>query len=275
MRKVTLAMTIWMLGAAAAGVQAQQPEEQRDPKSTNNDGSTQAAPNNDVRPAAPHPNQVLILIRSTLLAVNQANLTGNYSVLRELGTPGFQQSNSSGRLSDGFKNLRDRNLDLSPVAVLTPQLNGSVNPDGRLRLTGFFPSRPERVNFDLAYLKKNERWFIDGIALNTARAQAAPARGSEPRPDAASASHSELAATRPAVITGGKPPAVPEKNPAGARDNNSSTKKSLPSSRKVSATQEPTSGLEERVQTLWVSPPAGERRDAKPKRQNWNPFSAQ
>jgi hypothetical protein len=44
-------------------------------------------------PTAPQPaqidrNGVLILIRSTILALDQANKTGNYTVLRDLGAPG-------------------------------------------------------------------------------------------------------------------------------------------------------------------------------------------
>ena len=126
----------------------------------------------------PHQSQLLILIRSTLLAVNQANLTGNYSVLRELGTPGFQQSNNPTRLADIFKVIRDRNIDLGPIAILEAKLSRqpSINANGQLRLTGFFPSRPEQVNFDLAFYKRNGRWLLHGIALNTTRKQAiAPA----------------------------------------------------------------------------------------------------
>ena len=33
---------------------------------------------------------MLILVRTTLLALDQANKTGNYTVLRDLAAPGFQ-----------------------------------------------------------------------------------------------------------------------------------------------------------------------------------------
>ena len=39
-------------------------------------------------PAQIDRNGVLILIRSSLLALDQANKTGNYSVLRDIGAPG-------------------------------------------------------------------------------------------------------------------------------------------------------------------------------------------
>jgi hypothetical protein len=41
-------------------------------------------------------------IRSALLALDQANKTGNYTVLRELGAPGFQAANTAARLSEIF-----------------------------------------------------------------------------------------------------------------------------------------------------------------------------
>jgi hypothetical protein len=113
----------------------------------------------------------MILIRSTLLAANHANLTGNYTVLRELGTPDFQQTNSAARLTEIFRDLRSRNIDLGPVAVLDAKLvrEPSIMQNRYLRLSGFFPSRPEQVNFDLAFQMIAGRWRLFGIALNTTR----------------------------------------------------------------------------------------------------------
>src|SRR4051812_18904799 len=49
-------------------------------------------------------NGVLILIRSTLLALDHANRTGNYTVLRDLGAPGFYTANTAARLAEIFGN---------------------------------------------------------------------------------------------------------------------------------------------------------------------------
>jgi hypothetical protein len=111
----------------------------------------------------------MVLIRSTLLAANHANLTGNYSVLRDLGTPNFQETNSAARLAEIFQKLRSMKIDLGPIAVLDAKLvrQPSIDANGRLRLTGYFPSRPERVNFDLSLEMIEGRWRLHGIALNT------------------------------------------------------------------------------------------------------------
>jgi hypothetical protein len=72
------------------------------------------------KPAQIDRNGVLILIRSSLLALDQANKTGNYTVLRDIGAPGFQV-NSAARLGEIFAKLRNDNLDLSGVAVIDPR----------------------------------------------------------------------------------------------------------------------------------------------------------
>jgi hypothetical protein len=71
------------------------------------------------KPAQIDRNGVLILVRTTLLALDQANKTGNYTVLRDLGAPGFQ-INTAARLAEIFAGHRRDNLDLSGVAVIDP-----------------------------------------------------------------------------------------------------------------------------------------------------------
>jgi hypothetical protein len=121
--------------------------------------------------ALPDPAALLVLIRSHIIALNHANLTGNYSVLRDMAAPGFQQANSFDKLRSVFAVLRDRQIDLAPVAVIEPKLSrpAAVDQNGMLRLTGFFPSEPERVNFDLAFQIVGGQWRLFGIGLNTSR----------------------------------------------------------------------------------------------------------
>src|SRR2546429_4997849 len=71
------------------------------------------------KPAQIDRNGVLILIRSALLALDQANKTGNYTVLRDLGSPDFQ-ANSAARLAEIFAQQRRDNIDLSGVAGVHP-----------------------------------------------------------------------------------------------------------------------------------------------------------
>jgi hypothetical protein len=119
-----------------------------------------------------------------LLALNQANATGNYSVFREMGAPGFQVANSTARLSETFTELRNRNFDLSPIVVLQPKLirKPEIDKGGMLRITGFFPTRPERLNFDLIYQSLNGQWRLFGIATNTTPIEPVATAGAKPQP---------------------------------------------------------------------------------------------
>ena len=69
------------------------------------------------KPANIDRNGVLMLVRSTILALDQANKTGNYTVLRDLGAPGFQ-ANTAAKLAEIFASQRNDKLDLSGVAVI-------------------------------------------------------------------------------------------------------------------------------------------------------------
>ena len=141
--------------------------------------------------AAPKPAQIdrngvliLILIRSTLLAVDQANKTGNYTVLRDIGAPGFQ-TNTAARLGEIFAKLRNDNLDLSGVAVIDPQLNllPQIEANGLMHMAGFFPSVPTQVNFDLSFAPVNGQWRLFGISVSIG--QSGPAAPEPPQPAAA------------------------------------------------------------------------------------------
>jgi hypothetical protein len=133
------------------------------------------------KPAQIDRNGVLILIRETLLALDQANKTGNYTVLRDLGSPDFQ-ANSAAQLAEIFAQQRRDNIDLSGVAVIDPQLTllPQIEANGMMRMAGFFPSVPTQVNFELLYAPVGGRWRLFGLSVSFG--QAAPAA---PQPPAA------------------------------------------------------------------------------------------
>ena len=97
----------------------------------------------------------LILIRTTLIALDQANKSGNYSVLRALCAPDFQANNSPERLAEIFARQRAQGLDLAGVVAIDPQLTllPQIEPNGMLHLAGFFPSFPAQVYFELCSLR--------------------------------------------------------------------------------------------------------------------------
>jgi hypothetical protein len=120
----------------------------------------------------PPPAVLLALLRGTLSALNQANVTGNYSVLRDLGAPAFRDANSSAALADRFRMWRERKLDFAAVLLLDAQLARApaIGPDGALRLSGHFPTAPLRVDFDLVYQPVGGNWRLAAIDADVSAA---------------------------------------------------------------------------------------------------------
>ena len=123
--------------------------------------------------------QLNMIIRSMVIAVNQANKTGNYTVLRDLGSPRFRKSNTAERLAAIFEAQRKSKFDLSPILFFTPKLlrPAALTEDGMLRMTGFFDTRPQRVAFDFLFEDVKGEWQLYGINIATTAAPsgAAPA----------------------------------------------------------------------------------------------------
>lgn len=143
------------------------------------------------KPAQIDRNAVLILTRSTLLALDHANKTGNYTVLRDLGSPNFQ-ANSAAQLGEIFAAQRKEALDFSAIAVLEPQLTllPQIEPGGMLHMAGFFPSAPLQINFELLFEPVDRQWKIFGVSVNLKpggpQAPDKPA-GEQPKPAPAAA----------------------------------------------------------------------------------------
>ena len=158
------------------------------------------------KPANIDRNGVLMLIRSTLLALDHANKTGNYTVLRDLGAPGFQV-NTAARLAEIFAKQRGDKLDLSGVAVIDPQLSllPQIEPNGLLHMTGFFPSVPSQVNFELLFAPVDGQWRVFGVSLSVG--QSAPAAPAAPEASPGKAVVSQKQSAPPKPIGPAKQPA--------------------------------------------------------------------
>jgi len=124
-----------------------------------------------VQQQLPSPEVMVILIRSSIIALGQANTTNNYSVLNQLGSPNFRVSNPPQRLMALFQSFRTNNIDLSPVVYLNPQLTSQPSiSNGKLHLVGLFPSNPLQVNFDLTYEPDQGIWKLAGLGVNLTQA---------------------------------------------------------------------------------------------------------
>ncbi|MEO7689420.1 MAG: hypothetical protein ABIS51_09045 [Sphingomonas sp.] len=109
--------------------------------------------------------QALILIRTSLAAVEQANETGDYDVLFKLGAQGFQAANPPARLAQIFGPVRAYNLNaamvLEPKFIEAPHLL----PDQKLAMKGVFDVQGKQILFSLIYTPEAGHWRLFGVGV--------------------------------------------------------------------------------------------------------------
>ena len=122
-----------------------------------------------VQTSVPSAGNLVRMVRMTMIAVQHANFTGNYTVLRDLGTPGFASKNTAASLAHIFRSWRrpDRNLGavsaLEPIWLVTPV----IDKRGLLSLKGYFPTTPVHVRFVMMFKPVRDHWRLEAISLAT------------------------------------------------------------------------------------------------------------
>src|SRR5262245_16459958 len=135
----------------------------------------------------PDAEKIVLLLRTTLITLNDAIQTGNFTVIRDMAAPGFRDANTTGRLAQSFSDLASKGIDLSPTSVIAPQLTeppGLDQAKGMLRLKGYFPGQPVQINFEMLFQAVDGRWRLFGLSVQpgpTVAAQSAPAAQNAPQ----------------------------------------------------------------------------------------------
>jgi hypothetical protein len=214
---IVLAIAL-LLSVASAGVevqgQTQPPAKTVKKKATQPADKTKAAAPKPApkappaeRPQVPDETRLTLLIQSYLIALSQANLTGNYSVLHALGAPSFQQNNPPDKLAQVFGALRSQNIDLTPLILFKPILDKppAFEDQGLLHLIGHYDTAPQQVQFDLTLQPISGVWRLFGLSVKAVPAKTAPA-GTAPEAQ----SNAEPAG---AADSGNPVPPVPARKP--------------------------------------------------------------
>lgn len=115
--------------------------------------------------------EAVILTRSALLALDQANKTGNYTVMRDLGSATFHANNAA-RLAEVFADLRRQNVDMSatlaqPLSFASPP---AIDAKGLLRVAGSVPMGARVLYFQIAWAREAEAWRLYGIVVTVGEA---------------------------------------------------------------------------------------------------------
>jgi hypothetical protein len=121
------------------------------------------------------------------------------------------------RLGEIFASLRRDKIDLSGVAVLDPQLTllPQIESGGMMHMSGFFPSVPAQVKFELLYAPVEGQWKLFGMSVGLGQSgpvapQPAPTVGAPAPAAPAPAAPTAAAPAAPTAAAQAKKPSKPK-----------------------------------------------------------------
>lgn len=162
------AILLSALLSAAPSIAQQRPAQPQPAQSQQ--GQVAAQPLAQLPPSTvPVPDQQELhkLVWSAMLAVDQANQSGNYSVLRDMAAQGFQMNNTAAALAQAFSGLRDQRIDLANTLLVQPQFleTPRLVQANVLQARGVFQIRPAGLYFDLYFQWEQGRWKVFGLDI--------------------------------------------------------------------------------------------------------------
>ena len=120
--------------------------------------------------------QALYLIRSTLLSLDDANRSGNYTVLRDLAAPSFQKAHSAADLAVIFSELRRSGIALTLIAITQPRLVAEpvIDTASVLHLNGVLPTAHLQFAFDMRFQSIDGAWRLAALSVGAQPPAASP-----------------------------------------------------------------------------------------------------
>jgi len=102
------------------------------------------------------------LVKTTLLTFNDANVTGNYTVLHAKLSKPFRDKFSAERLKEVFKVFHEKRIDFDLIAAKQPIASkpATVNDSGVLMLHGHFDATHSSVNYELDFIMSDGEWKL-------------------------------------------------------------------------------------------------------------------
>ena len=117
---------------------------------------------------APEPAAQEILIKTTLLTFNDANVTQNYTVLHSKLSKPFRDQFPPERLRTVFKDLVEKHavFDAIVASPVIPEEEAKIDEKGVLRLKGRFDTTPKKVKYQLGFIPSDGQWKLSGITID-------------------------------------------------------------------------------------------------------------
>ena len=101
-----------------------------------------------------------VLIKTYLLTLNDANITGNYTVLQARLAKPFREQFDAERLKKVFKSFSEKKIDYGIIAAKPPVASSEsrINNRGALILRGHFDTAQGRIGYELDFIPSEGEW---------------------------------------------------------------------------------------------------------------------
>lgn len=118
--------------------------------------------------ALPTAVQQEVMVKTTLLTFNDANVTGNYTVLNARLSRPFRDQFDADKLKASFKDFSDRHINFDVIAAkpVVPTGDAQIDSDGVLQLRGYFDTTPKKVKYELKFIRSEGEWKASGIKVD-------------------------------------------------------------------------------------------------------------
>jgi hypothetical protein len=118
--------------------------------------------------ALPTPVEQEVLVKTTLLTFNDANVTGNYTVLNAKLSKPFRDQFDAGKLNTVFKDFADKHVNFAIIAAkpIVPTGAAQIDGNGVLLLDGYFDTTPKKVQYQLKFIRSEGEWKPSGIKVD-------------------------------------------------------------------------------------------------------------
>jgi hypothetical protein len=114
-------------------------------------------------PALPTPKIEEVMVKTSLLTLNDANLTGNYNVLYAKMARPFRERFSSDTLKQAFKSFAGHHIDAIAGMAIVSTENPEIDARGQLLLRGYFDTTPSRLTYELDFAMSEDEWKLVAI----------------------------------------------------------------------------------------------------------------
>lgn len=107
------------------------------------------------------------LATETTVRFGEAVAKGDLAAFWAAAPEAFRRQFDREAFLRAFAGFVEQGVNLLPAAKVSPQFDSAptLTPEGILRLSGHFPTRPSRVDFGFEYLPEQGDWVLAGMRL--------------------------------------------------------------------------------------------------------------